>query len=68
MIEATPWDQHPSYLVHYRDRVYGVDLTTRIAGLGIQSIRTPVRSPLANAIAEWVVRTLRRDASTISCR
>jgi putative transposase len=61
MIEATPWGQHPSYLVHDRDRVYGADFATRIAGLGIQSIRTPVRSPLANAIAERVVRTLRRE-------
>ncbi len=61
MIEATPWGQHPSYLVHDRDRVYGADFATRIARLGIQSIRTPVRSPLANAIAERVVRTLRRE-------
>ncbi len=49
MIEATPWGQHPSSLIHDRDRVYGADFATRIAGLGIQSIRTPVRSPLANA-------------------
>ncbi len=49
MIEATPWGHHPSSLIHDRDRVYGADFATRIAGLGIQSIRTPVRSPLANA-------------------
>ncbi len=61
MIEATPWGQYPSYLVHDRDRVYGADFATRIAGLGIQSIRTPARSPLANAIGERVVRTLRRE-------
>ena len=61
MIEATPWGQHPSYLVHDRDRVYGADFATRLAGLGIQSIRTPVRSPRANAIGERVVRTLRRE-------
>ncbi len=61
MIETTPWGQYPSYLVHDRDRVYGADFATRLAGLGIQSIRTPVRSPLANAIAERVVRTLRRE-------
>ncbi len=61
MIEATPWGQHPNYLIHDRDRVYGADFATRMAGLGIQSIRTPVRSPLANAIAERVVRTLRRE-------
>ena len=37
------------------------DECTRIAGLDIESIRTPVRSPLANAIGERVVRTLRRE-------
>ena len=49
MIEATPWGHHPTSLIHDRDRVYGADFATRITGLGIQSIRTPVRSPLANA-------------------
>jgi hypothetical protein len=29
MIEATPWGQHPSYLVHDRDRVFGADMATR---------------------------------------
>jgi hypothetical protein len=33
--------------IHDRDRVHGADFATRIARLGIQSIRTPVRSPLA---------------------
>ena len=61
MIEATPWGQHPSYLIHDRDRVYGTDFPARIAGLGIESIRTPVQAPRANAIAERVVRSLRRE-------
>ncbi len=51
MIEATPWGQHPSHLIHDRDRVYDADFATRLAGLGIQSIRTPIRSPLAKACA-----------------
>ncbi len=61
MIEATPWGQHPKYLIHDRDRVYGADFATRLAGLGIESVRTPVRAPRANAIGERVVRTLRRE-------
>jgi putative transposase len=44
-IEATPWGQHPKYLIHDRDCVYGADFATRIAGLGIESVRTPVRAP-----------------------
>ncbi len=61
MIEATPWGQHPNYLIHDRDRVYGADFATRLAGLGIESIRTPVQAPRANAVGERVVRTLRRE-------
>ena len=62
MIECTPWGQRPRYLIHDRDRVYGADFATRIAALGIDNIRTPVRSPLANAIGERVVRTLGEEA------
>jgi transposase InsO family protein len=61
MIEATPWGQQPSYLIHDRDRVYGADFATRLARLGIQSVRTPVQAPRANAIGERVARTLRRE-------
>jgi len=61
MIEATPWGQHPKWLIHDRDRVYGADFATRLVGLGIESVRTPVQSPRANSIAERVVRTLRRE-------
>ena len=61
MIEATPWGQHPRYLIHDRDRVYGANFATRLAGIGINSIRTPVQAPRANAIGERVVRTLRRE-------
>jgi hypothetical protein len=42
---ATPWGQHPRYLIHDRDRVYGADFANRLAGLGIESIRTPSRRP-----------------------
>ena len=61
MIEATPWGQQPRYLIHDRDRVYGADFATRVAGLGIESVRTPVQAPRANAIAERVVRSLRQE-------
>ena len=61
MIEATPWRRHPRYLIHDRDAVYGKDFGSRAARLGIASLRTPPRSPKANAIAERLVRTLRSE-------
>jgi putative transposase len=46
-IEATPWDRHLRYLIHDRDCVYGADFAARLAGLGIESVRTPVQAPRA---------------------
>jgi transposase InsO family protein len=62
LLEATPWGRQPKYLIHDRDAVYGHKFGARLAKLGIASVRTPVRAPRANAIAERLVRTLRSEA------
>ncbi len=59
--EATPWGQHPHYLIRDRDAKFGGDFVPRAQGIGIETIRTPFRAPQANAIAERVVSTLRRE-------
>jgi putative transposase len=59
LIAATPWGRRPRYLV--RDRVYGGDFAARAHGLGIETLLTPVRAPRANAVAERLVGTLRRE-------
>ena len=68
MIEATPWGQQPSYLIHDRDRVYGADFASRLAGLGVESIRTPSkrlgRTPSLSASCEACAGS----ALTTSCR
>ena len=61
LIEATPWNSKPDYLIHDRDQVWGADFGGRTLGLGIKSLRTPIRAPRANAIAERWVRTVRRE-------
>ncbi len=61
MIEATPWNRHPRFLIRDRDRSYGGDFIGRAAGLGIRTMLTPVHAPKANAIAERVVRTFRQE-------
>ena len=60
-IEATAWGRQPRYLIHDRDNVYGDDFGNKLAGAGIAEIRTPYRAPLANSIAERVVRTFRQE-------
>jgi transposase InsO family protein len=41
--------------------VYGRDFRQRARRFGIDSIATPVRAPRANAVAERVIGTLRRE-------
>ena len=61
LIEATPWGNTPRHLLRDRDAVYGRDFRERARRIGIDAIATPVRSPRANAIAERVIGTLRRE-------
>jgi transposase InsO family protein len=61
VIEATAFDRQPQHLIHDRDNVYGDDFGTKLAAIGIADIRTPYRAPLANSVAERVVRTFRQE-------
>ena len=59
--EATPWGRTPRYLLRDRDAVYGGDFSERARRLGIETLLSPVRAPRANAVAERVIGTLRRE-------
>ena len=61
LIEATPWGRQPRYLIRDRDRSYGADFVARASRLSIRTVLTPVRAPNANAVAERVIGTLRRE-------
>ena len=61
LIEVTSWGRRPRYLVRDRDAAYGGEFRERARRLGIEALLTPVRAPRANAIAERVVGTLRRE-------
>ena len=51
----------PRYLIHDRDGCYGTAFNRRARSLGITQIRTPVKAPMANAIAERWIRTVRAE-------
>ena len=53
--------EQPGFLIRDRDRSYGGDFIARARRIGIETILTPVRAPNANAIAERVIGTLRRE-------
>ena len=59
--EATPWGWQPRYLLRDRDTVSGSDFAQRARCLGIETLLSPVRAPRANAVAERVIGTLRRE-------
>ena len=61
LIEATPWGRQPRYMIRDRDTCYGGDFVSRAGAIGIKTVLTPVRAPQANAIAERLVGTLRRE-------
>ncbi len=61
LLNATPDGKQPRYLIHDRDGVYGPDFDARVGRLGIRGIRTPVMAPRANAVAERMVGTFRRE-------
>src|SRR5216683_2687201 len=61
LLNATPEGSQPRYLIHDRNAVYGADFGERTARLGIRNIRTPIRAARANAVAERVVETFRRE-------
>jgi transposase InsO family protein len=62
MVEAGGFSREPPrYLIHDRDGCFGASFNRRVGSLGISQIRTPVKSPKANAIAERWVRTIRNE-------
>jgi transposase InsO family protein len=59
--EALP-DDHPfRFLIHDRDRIFSLELDKAVAAMGVRILRTPLRSPQANARCERLVGTIRRE-------
>ena len=61
IIEATPWGSAPRFLIRDRDRSYGGDFVRRARAIGIETVLTPIQAPKANALAERVIGTIRRE-------
>jgi len=62
MVEACDSEREPPcYLIHDRDGCYGAVFNRRVRALGIRQIRTPVKAPRANAIAERWIRSVRTE-------
>jgi putative transposase len=59
--EAIPVDHGYRFLLHDRDSIFSPALDLSIGHLGLNVLKTPVRTPVANAICERVLGTLRQE-------
>jgi len=58
--EGLPCDHPFPFLIHDRDSIFSLELDQAVATMGVRVLRTPFRSPQANARCERVVGTIRR--------
>jgi transposase InsO family protein len=59
--EALPWDHDFRYLIHDRDSIFSTSLDESLKAFGLEILKTPPRSPLANAHCERLIGTVRRE-------
>ena len=59
--EAIPGDYTYQYLLHDRDTIFSTDLDRSIKKLGLRVLKSPYRSPRANAVCERAIGSLRQE-------
>ena len=59
--EVVGVDNAHRYLLHDRDSIFAKHLDESIKALGLSVLKSPLRSPTANAICERVIGTVRRE-------
>ena len=59
--EAIPADHAYRFLIHDRDSIFSAAFDESAERLGLCVLKTPYRSPIANAICERLIGTLRRE-------
>ena len=59
--EATPYGQTPKYLIRDNDKKFGPSFARVSTTSGIKVLRTPFRTPQANAVCERFLGSVRRE-------
>lgn len=59
--EAIPSDHEYRFLIHDRHATFSSELDAAVAGLGLEVLKTPIRTPQANAFCERLIGTMRRE-------
>jgi putative transposase len=59
--EAIGFERGYRYLIHDRDSIFARSLDASIKGFGLRVLKSPLRSPMANAVCERLIGTMRRE-------
>jgi putative transposase len=59
--EAVGFEERYEYQLHDRDSIFAQHLDESIGRLGVTVLKSPPRSPMANAVCERVIGTIRRE-------
>jgi putative transposase len=59
--EAIPADHAYRFFIHDRDAIFSSAVDQGVRNMGLRVLKTPVRTPVANARCERVIGTLRRE-------
>lgn len=59
--EFLAFDHPYRFLIHDRDSIFSSDVDTALKGFGVRVLKTPVRTPAANAFCERLVGSIRRE-------
>jgi len=59
--DAIPTDHGYRFLIHDRDAIFSQEIDQHVRHLGSRILKTPVRSPQANALCERLLGTLQRE-------
>ena len=59
--EVITGEQPDRFVLHDRDGIYSTELDSAVRSLGVTVLRTPFRTPQANAFCERLVGTIRRE-------
>jgi len=59
--EAIRSDHEYRFLIHDRHATFSSELDAAVANLGLQVLKTPIRTPQANAYCERLIGTIRRE-------
>ena len=61
LLEAFPFDAAPRFLVRDNDSIFRGEFSEKVKSLGIEEVRTAIRSPWQNSYCERLIGTIRRE-------